>query len=816
MPLVLRLSLVIAVWFSTVGFVPALQTAASLGKIYPPINATNVPAISLTLQWSSVQGYTGPVSYRYCMIPGNKSKCPPGKWVRVGTALSATLNNLTPNTTYKWWVRAYNSQNVLIAEADNGPWTFHTMNVPANFEKTSPLNNSTNHPVDWVTLNWGSSTGAATYQYCIDTSNNNICDTGWVTASSGVVISGLSSNSVYYWQVRAVNSGGSTPANIGTWWQFTTVVLPGVFGKLSPAQNAAGQPINNTVLSWNISTNITGYSYCVSTSEAVCTGTWQPTTATSATVTGLAYNTSYFWQVRAISTGGELHANGGTWWKFTTQLPPPAAFLKLTPANAVGNHYTDVTFSWQPSTGAEHYEFCLSSTANDVTCGGLPWEVVYDTSYMVSGLDLATTWYWQVRAVNSTGTADSNNGAWWSFTTQPNPPLPFTKSTPADEQGKTSTSLNLTWNPSATAGVSYQICIDTTADDACDQNAWKTVTTGSSYPQNGLENATTYYWQVRASNAGGTTYADNDMAAWWSFTTVQAAPKAFARLSPQDGSKNLLKTVTLQWEPSDVGVTYQLCYDQTNNDSCDGDAWVPVGTYTTYDLSGLENEATYYWQVRAANSDGVATESSPDWWSFAIRPIPPTSSNFKQDNVLEDQPVSGSLEGADRYAFTLYGTPPPGALDLLQTGHFTYTPPENFYGTVTFQFIVSDGINDPVGPYTAEIHYVPVNDPPVLSTIDIPPAVRSGDIVEFTATATDVDLAPGSSLTFSIDQLPPDATFDPQTGAFHWATHWLVTGPNTFHFTISVSDGSTVEQVSQQEIEITVEPLPIFLPITTR
>ena len=278
MSFMLRVLLIISVWFSTVGFVPALQTAASLEKIYPTQNATSVPAVSLTLQWSAIQGYSGPVNYRYCLITGNKNKCPPGKWVRVGTALSATRSNLTPNTTYKWWVRAYNNQNVIIAEADNGPWTFTTMNVPANFEKTSPLNLSTSHPVDGVKLTWGTSTAADSYQYCIDTSNNNICDTGWVTASSGVIISGLSSNSIYYWQVRSVNSGGTTPANTGTWWQFTTVILPGVFGKLSPVHNAASQPINGTLLSWNISANATGYSYCVSTTDSVCTGTWQPTT----------------------------------------------------------------------------------------------------------------------------------------------------------------------------------------------------------------------------------------------------------------------------------------------------------------------------------------------------------------------------------------------------------------------------------------------------------------------------------------------------------------------------------------------------------
>ena len=32
----------------------------------------------------------------------------------------------------------------------------------------------------------------------------------------------LAGNTAYYWQVRAVDAGGSTYGNAGTWWNFTT------------------------------------------------------------------------------------------------------------------------------------------------------------------------------------------------------------------------------------------------------------------------------------------------------------------------------------------------------------------------------------------------------------------------------------------------------------------------------------------------------------------------------------------------------------------------------------------------------------------
>jgi hypothetical protein len=71
-------------------------------------------------------------------------------------------------------------------------------------------------------LSWSSSSGANLYIYCYDTLNNNNCDSFWtVTYSTGVAISGLNPNAIYYWQVQAVNGAGATFADGGVWWNFT-------------------------------------------------------------------------------------------------------------------------------------------------------------------------------------------------------------------------------------------------------------------------------------------------------------------------------------------------------------------------------------------------------------------------------------------------------------------------------------------------------------------------------------------------------------------------------------------------------------------
>jgi hypothetical protein len=94
----------------------------------------------------------------------------------------------------------------------------------AAFNKSLPDNGTTSLRNTRVTLQWGVSSNATSYQYCVDTVNNNACDTVWVNvgAATSVAPSGLLSARIYYWQVQALNLTGTTNANGGTWWRFST------------------------------------------------------------------------------------------------------------------------------------------------------------------------------------------------------------------------------------------------------------------------------------------------------------------------------------------------------------------------------------------------------------------------------------------------------------------------------------------------------------------------------------------------------------------------------------------------------------------
>ncbi len=135
----------------------------------------------------------------------------------------------------------------------------------------------------------------------------------------------------------------------------------------------------------------------------------------------------------------------------------------------------------------------------------------------MSGLSQGTTYYWQVRAINSFATtyADSASTAFWSFTTG-NAPGAFSKADPANAATGVLLTPTLTWNLSSGAA-GYEYCYDTSNDNAC--TTWVDNGSNTSVALSGLSLGTTYYWQVRAINNFGTTYADGSITTFWKFTT---------------------------------------------------------------------------------------------------------------------------------------------------------------------------------------------------------------------------------------------------------------------------------------------------------
>jgi NHL repeat len=200
---------------------------------------------------------------------------------------------------------------------------------------------------------------------------------------------------------------------------------PGPFPKIAPADQASVSTAAVT-LSWESAPFAVSYEYCYdTTNNNACDTSWIPATGISAQATGVIPSTTYYWQVRALNAYGATEANGGVWWRFTRQPQLPSFFGKIAPIDGAVGQPVSVTLSWQTSTDAASYEYCYDTT-NNSACDG-SWTSASATSALVSGLTPATVYYWQVRAVNPTGSLQANNNVWWSFgTTATGPSYPVT------------------------------------------------------------------------------------------------------------------------------------------------------------------------------------------------------------------------------------------------------------------------------------------------------------------------------------------------------------------------------------------------------
>jgi Tol biopolymer transport system component len=92
------------------------------------------------------------------------------------------------------------------------------------------------------------------------------------------------------------------------------------FNKTTPAGGATGVSLDPT-LSWETSAGATGYEYCYDTTNDDACSNWTSTgTETSASLSGLSPETSYYWHVRATNSYGITYAGSSEtgFWSFST------------------------------------------------------------------------------------------------------------------------------------------------------------------------------------------------------------------------------------------------------------------------------------------------------------------------------------------------------------------------------------------------------------------------------------------------------------------------------------------------------------------
>ena len=256
------------------------------------------------------------------------------------------------------------------------------------------------------------------------------------------------------------------------------------------------------------------------------------------------------------------------------------------------------------------------------------------------------------------------------------------------------------------------------------------------------------------------------------------------------------KTVTLSWDASPSAVSgYKVYYDTgpsaplDGTDATEGASPVSVGNVLTYVIHGLADNVDHYFAVTAYDSSANESTYSNTVHSSAVSnpDNPPVLSPIGNKSILEGANLNFSISATDADNDVLiYGISdqPAGAGFDSTTGVFSWIPAMNQSGNYSVTFTVSD---DSANDFETIIITVgEVNQSPILNPIGTK-TIAEGSQLNFTISGTDPD---NDALSYSAENLPDGATFNPVTRSFTWNPEFQISeNIRVFPVTFRISDG---------------------------
>ena len=439
-------------------------------------------ATTAVLTWTAPAQTEGATitAYQYRYVAGDAIS---GDWTSAGTALTATVTGLDKGTEYAFQVRAVIAAGAGIASGVVTATTETTVPGAPTGLAATPAQKTV--ALSWTAPKDDGGTPITDYEYRIGTGN-------WISiGGTGTrhTVTGLTGNTTYRFQVRAVNAKGeSSPGSLTN--VKTTPVVPAVPGAVTLTTTPTTATLGWTAPTDTGGTAIIRYAYRYREGSKTWSRWTSAGTALTATLTGLKKGTAYSVEVRAVNAIGESPVATAT---ATTKTTAPTAPRNLR-TRTLG---TSVELSWTApadngGTAILRYEYRYRETVDGTWRN---WATVgRSLSRTVSRLQAKTRYTFQVRAVNTIGESPAATASALTSQTLPTAPTAVTVVV------LSGTTALLTWkSPGDVTG--FQV--NWAAGSSVGSNWRSGRGTQTSYVVTGLNRQTQYAFSVRGVNRAG-------------------------------------------------------------------------------------------------------------------------------------------------------------------------------------------------------------------------------------------------------------------------------------------------------------------------
>ncbi len=567
-------------------------TGTAAAPVISNVATTNLTATSVTITWTTSQPATAQVSYGTTQSYGTLSPAT----TTLSTSQSVTLTGLTSGTTYDFAAISANASN--------------QSTTSANYAFTTPSASATPPSVGYVAF-WGVNNSGVTISWSTDLLANTELAYGTttalgqltpvqtaLTASHGVVLTGLTSGTTYYFVAESTGANGAT--GFSTTYSFTTLGTPPTTpAPVISAVTAISITSTSAIITWTTdqsSSSQVNYGTTSSYGSSSLLNT-SLTTTHSVMLTGLTPSTTYDFEV--ISTNSSNATATSTNYTFQTSAPvaaPPVISNIQTSAITA----TSVTITWTTDQ-ASNSEVNYGATNVYGSTTGPDSNYVTSHSVTLTGLTPGATYNFDV--VSATiGNLSSTSGNNTFSTTSANATPPTVGYVAF--WGINNSGVTISWSTDLLA--TTQLAYGTTTALGQLTPVQSALTASHGVVLTGLTSGTRYYFVAQSTAANGAT----GYSTTYSFTTTGTPPLNPAPVLTAITTTNIANTTaTITWT-TDQPSTSQVNYGATTSYGSSSPLNTSLITTHSVTLTGLTLGTTYDFAVVSANSSGVSTTSA--------------------------------------------------------------------------------------------------------------------------------------------------------------------------------------------------------------